>query len=242
MSSIAIIPARSGSKGIPDKNITLLKGKPLIAYTIEAAKASGVFDKIMVSTDSVEYAEIAEKYGAEVPFLRSVENAGDTASSWDTVEEVLQKYEAIGKVFDDFCLLQPTSPLRTAEDIQNAYLEFNSKNALAVVSVCECEHSPLWCNTLGDDMGLKDFIVPQSCSQRQKLKKFYRLNGAIYIVNRKEFMKNQFIYRDGSYAYIMSNEKSVDIDSLLDFKVTETILGGVKTCKYNFNIFIWRCA
>lgn len=248
MSSIAIIPARSGSKGVPDKNIKLLNGKPLIAYTIEAAKASGVFDEIMVSTDSPEYAEIAEKYGAEVPFLRSNENAVDTANTWDTVEEVLRKYEELGKEFDDFCLLQPTSPLRTAEDIIKAYLEFNSKNAVAVVSVCECEHSPLWCNTLDDSMELKEFIRPQNYFQRQKLKKFYRINGAIYIVNRREFMKNQFIYRDGSFAYIMSNERSVDIDSLLDFKVAEAIiLGGgyseyLSIRKYNSNIFVRRCA
>lgn len=224
MSSIAIIPARSGSKGVPDKNIKLLKGKPLMAYTIEAARASGVFDEIMVSTDSAEYAAIAEKYGAKVPFLRSAKNAGDAASTWDTIEEVLQKYEQIGKTFDDFCLLQPTSPLRTAEDIKKAYLEFHRKNAFAVVSVCECEHSPLWCNTLNDNLELKEFIMPNNYSQRQNLKKFYRINGAIYIVNRKKFLKNQFIYRDGSYAYIMSNERSVDIDSELDFKLAELII------------------
>lgn len=227
MSSVAIIPARSGSKGLPDKNIKFLNGKPLMAYAIEAAKKSNMFDEVMVSTDSLKYAEIAESCGAVVPFMRNTASANDTASSWDVVEEVLSEYEKRGKVFDDFCLLQPTSPLRTAEDIQKAYRIFNEKDAIAVVSVCECEHSPLWCNTLDDSMELKEFIDPRNYLQRQKLKKFYRVNGAIYIASRKEFQKDQFIYREGSYAYIMSTERSVDIDSLLDFKVAETIMGDV---------------
>lgn len=224
MSSVAIIPARSGSKGLPDKNIKLLNGKPLMAYAIEAAKNSNIFDEIMVSTDSLEYAEIAENYGAAVPFMRSAESASDIASSWDVVEEALAEYEKKGKFFDDFCLLQPTSPLRTAEDIQNAYTIFNKKGAIAVVSVCECEHSPLWCNTLNDNMELEGFIDSQNYLQRQALRTFYRINGAIYIVNRKEFQKNQFIYRENSFAYIMSQDRSIDIDSLLDFKIAETLI------------------
>lgn len=224
MSSIAIIPARSGSKGLPDKNIKLLNGKPLMAYAIEAAIDSNIFDEVMVSTDSLKYAEIAENYGAVVPFMRSTESASDIASSWDVVEEALLEYEKEGKIFDDFCLLQPTSPLRTTEDIQNAYRIFNEKGAMAVVSVCECEHSPLWCNTLNGNMELKGFIDPQSYLRRQELKRFYRINGAIYIVNRKEFQKNQFIYREGSFAYIMSQNRSIDIDSFLDFKIAETLI------------------
>lgn len=149
MSSLAIIPARSGSKGLPDKNIRILNGKPLLAYTIEAARDSGIFDEIMVSTDSLGYAKIAEEYGASVPFIRSEENAGDYANSWGGVSEVLEEYGKIGKNFNDFCLLQPTSLLRVGEDIRNAYDCFHSKNAVAVVSVCECEHSPLWCNIYG---------------------------------------------------------------------------------------------
>lgn len=224
MKSVAIIPARSGSKGLPDKNIKLLHGKPLMAYTIEAALLSGIFEEVMVSTDSAEYAGIAKEFGAEVPFLRSSDNAGDTASSWDTVKEVLLKYEKQGKVFDDFCLLQPTSPLRTAEDIQNAYMMFREKNAVAVVSVCECEHSPLWCNTLNNKMELKDFINPKYYQQRQNLERYYRINGAIYIVDLKEFLENPYLYREGSYAYIMSKERSVDIDSLYDLEVAEALM------------------
>lgn len=226
MSSVAIIPARSGSKGLPDKNIKLLNGKPLMAYAIEAAKKSGIFDEVIVSTDSLKYAKIAENCGAVIPFMRSTENASDIASSWDVVEEVLSECEKKGMFFDDFCLLQPTSPLRTAEDIQKAYSIFNEKDAIAVVSVCECEHSPLWCNTLNNNMELKGFIDPQNYLRRQELKKFYRINGAIYVVSRKEFLKNQFIYREGSFAYIMSQDRSIDIDNFLDFKIAEALIRG----------------
>ena len=110
MKNIAIITARSGSKGLPNKNILPLDGKPLIAHTIIAAKESGMFDTVMVSTDSEEYAAIAREWGAEVPFLRSEENSSDKAGSWDVVREVLDEYRKRGEEFDTFTLLQPTSP------------------------------------------------------------------------------------------------------------------------------------
>ncbi|MBP3295738.1 MAG: acylneuraminate cytidylyltransferase family protein, partial [Lachnospiraceae bacterium] len=135
MSRIAIIPARSGSKGLKDKNIKMMCGKPLLAYSIQAAKDSGCFDTIMVSTDSEQYAEIARSNGAEVPFLRSAETSGDKAGSWDVVKEVLKKYESFGKEFQNVCLLQPTSPLRTSEDIKKAYQLYENKQAGIVISV-----------------------------------------------------------------------------------------------------------
>ena len=120
MKNLAIIPARSGSKGLKDKNIKMLSGKPLMAYTIEAAIESKMFCKVMVSTDSGNYAEIAREYGAEVPFLRSNELSGDKAGSWEVVLEVLQQYQTVGEIFDTVCLLQPTSPLRDSADIIQA--------------------------------------------------------------------------------------------------------------------------
>ena len=135
MRNIAIIIARSGSKGLKNKNIRLLKGKPLMAYTIEAALKSKCFDKVMVSTDSKKYADIAREYGAEVPFLRSKETAKDSTSPWDVVKEVLDQYKLMGEEFDTFALLQPTSPLRDHKDIRNAYKEFDEKKANAVVSM-----------------------------------------------------------------------------------------------------------
>ena len=118
MHNLAVITARSGSKGLKDKNIKLLGDRPLLAYSIEAAKDSGMFEKIFVSTDSELYAETARQYGADVPFLRARSIAGDNASSWDAVREAVQGYEKLGQRFDTVTLLQPTSPLRRAEDIR----------------------------------------------------------------------------------------------------------------------------
>ena len=171
MRSIAIIPARSGSKGLPDKNIKPLNGKPLLAYSIEAALASGMFDAVHVSTDSERYADIARQYGADEPFLRSAETSSDTASSEDAIREVLRRYEEMGQRFDAFMLLQPTSPLRTAGDIRAAFGVMEEKQAESVVSVCEMEHSPLWSNTLPPD-GTGD-ILPY---ERRHLS---RENGAL---------------------------------------------------------------
>ena len=224
MKSIAIIPARSGSKGVKDKNIRYLSGKPLMAYTIEAAIRSGEFDEIMVSTDSERYAEIARYYGANVPFLRSKETASDTASSWDMVEEVLNGYKNFGQEFDTFCLLQPTSPLRSCEDISGAYTLYREKADFAVVSVCEAEHSPLWCGCLPDNGEFVGFIDQANMKQRQAGGKFYRLNGAIYIVNTKRFEDNQYLYQKGSFAYIMTQTRSIDIDTEFDFKLAEFLI------------------
>ncbi len=225
MNNLAIITARSGSKGLKDKNIKELCGKPLMAYSIEAAIASGMFSHVMLSTDSERYAEIGMQHGAEVPFLRSSDNASDRASSWDVVREVLEKYREQGHEFDTVTLLQPTSPLRTAEDIQNAYRLFEEKHATAVVAVCEMEHSPLWCNTLPDTGSLDGFLSNAANRQRQQLgEAYYRINGALYLVDVKHFLAGNNIYDSGSYAYIMPAEKSIDIDHALDFKIAETIM------------------
>ena len=224
MNNLAIIPARSGSKGLKDKNIKLLNGKPLIAYSIEAAKQSGVYSHIMLSTDSEVYAQIALEYGAEVPFYRSDANASDAASSWDVVKEVLGNYKDAGIEFDTFTLLQPTSPLRDAEDIKNAYQLFQKKKAIGVVSVCEMEHSPLWSNVLAADDSLDGFLAKASNRQRQALETYYRINGAIYMADVNAFLEDQNLYRSGCFAYKMPAEKSVDIDTALDFKIAETIM------------------
>ncbi len=227
MKNIAIIPARSGSKGLKDKNIKLLNGKPLMAYTIEAALKSEHFDEIMVSTDSEKYAEIAKSFGAKVPFLRSAETSTDKASSWDTVAEVLGRYAENGQTFDTLCLLQPTSPFRTSEDIKNAYELYNSKADFAVISVCEAEHSPLWCGHLPENGEFHNFIDEEAMKQRQASGKFYRLNGAIYIVNCEKFKTDRYFYQSGSFAYIMPQERSIDIDTALDFKMAKFLINSL---------------
>ena len=224
MKHLAIIPARSGSKGLKNKNIINLCGKPLMAYTIEAAIESKMFDEIMVSTDSEEYAKIAQSFGASIPFLRSDSTSTDGSSSWAMVKEVINNYKMNHCEFDTFCLLQPTSPLRDAKDIVKAYSIYEQKKAISVISLCECEHSPLWMGQLSDGNGLENFLDRGNNIQRQSLKKFYRLNGAIYIANVREFEKDNYLFRQGSYAYIMDNTSSVDIDSEFDLKFAEFLL------------------
>lgn len=228
MKNIAIIPARSGSKGIKDKNIKPLCGKPLMQYSISAAMESGMFEEVMVSTDSEEYASVARSCGAKVPFLRSSENAQDKSNKWDAVAEVLAGYRQMGIDFETFCVLQPTSPLRTASDIISAYKIYREKNAVSVISVCPAEHSPAWCNILDDDNGMRGFISRDADSQRQALQDYYRLNGAIYIMKTSEFAADRYPYRTGSFAYVMPSGRSIDIDGELDFKLAELLIGQKK--------------
>ena len=224
MKNIAIIPARSSSKGLKNKNIKLLNGKPLLAYTVEAALQSGLFDCVHVSTDSEQYADIAREFGADVPFLREVELASDTSSTWDALRFVIKKYEELGQKFDTVCLLQPTSPLRDATDIKNAYQIFEKKKAESVISVCETEHSPLLCNTLKESGSMKGFIDMKKVGRRQELSTYYRLNGAIYIQTVDLLMQGGDLYGDKSYAYVMEKEHSVDIDDEMDFMFAEVMI------------------
>lgn len=225
MKNIAIIPARSGSKGMKDKNIKNLNGIPLIAYTIKAALQSKCFDTVFASTDSEIYAEIAQKYGAEVPFLRSDFASTDTASSWDVVRESLGEYKKRNISFDTFMILQPTSPLRNSGHIVEAYKLYNEKMANAVVSVCEVNHSPLYCNTLPESLKMDDFISQKiKKTRRQDLPIYYRLNGAIYISDVKTFLEYGDIFKKDCYAYIMNKSDSIDIDDIYDFAIAETLM------------------
>lgn len=224
MKNLAIIPARSGSKGLKDKNIKEINGKPLLAYSVEAALGSKLFDTIYVSTDSESYARIGRECGAEVPFLRPAELASDTASSWDAVRCALKQYEEIEKTFETVTLLQPTSPLRTSEEIIGGFQLFQEKRAKAVIGVCEVEHSPLWCNTLPDDRKMDSFIKPESDKRRQDLETYYRINGALYIVDTKKIMETDQIYDEECFAYIMDQSHSIDIDTELDFEIARIMM------------------
>lgn len=225
MKNIAIIPARSGSKGLKDKNIKELNGKPLIAYSIEAALKSGVFDRVHLSTDSEQYAEIGRMYGADVPFLRREDLSSDVAGTWDVVKYVVNEYEKLGEQFDTLSVLQPTSPLRTAEDISRAYDFFVFKNANMVSSVCEMEHSPLWSNTLPEDLSMTNFEDEEvTFAPRQTLPKYYRECGAIYIVRKEHLLQSKNIYKDRCYAFIMEQSHAIDIDSAIDFKIAEVLM------------------
>lgn len=225
MKCLAIIPARSGSKGLKDKNIKELNGKPLLGYSVDAAINSKLFNTVMVSTDSERYAEVARQCGAEVPFLRSEFTSSDSASSWDAVKEVVANYKKMGREFDVLVLLQPTSPLRSANDIAEAFKVFIEKNAKAVISVCEVEHSPLWCNTLQEGNSMINFAkTSKPNGNRQMLDTYYRLNGAVYMLRTSVLENIDRLYADECYAYIMSRKSSVDIDNIDDFRYAEFIM------------------
>ena len=229
MKNIAIIPARSGSKGLPDKNIRLINGKPLMAYSIEAALNSGCFDTVFVSTDSEKYAAIAREYGASVPFLRDETLASDTASTWAVVRQVLQEFAERGELFDSFAILQPTSPLRTKENIQEAYRLLEEKQATSVVAVCEAEHSPLKYNTIPPTGSLEHFSDRRADRPRQQIETYYLINGALYLVkihDKTDFPRD--IYSVQCFAYKMERRESVDIDDEEDLELAEFLISKRK--------------
>lgn len=226
MKILAITPARGGSKRLPGKNIKNLNGKPLIQWTIDAALAVQEIARVMVTTDCDEIAETAKQAGAEVPFIRPPELATDTSSSTDVIRHALDFYRAQGEEFDFVLLLQPTSPIRSADDIRHAIEQLKAHTADAVVSVCPCDHSPLWANTLPDDRSMADFIRHEVSQLRsQDLPDYYRINGAIYLTKVSRFyQENSLFLSSNIFAYVMDNESSVDIDHELDFLIAETVL------------------
>jgi CMP-N,N'-diacetyllegionaminic acid synthase len=222
--NIAIIPARSESKGLPHKNIKCFSGKPLISHSIQCAIESGIFDEIYVSTDSRQYADIAIEYGASVPFLRKNGLAEDTSSIWDVVIDALLMYKETGKIFDMVTLLQPTSPLRIPFDIIKAYQLYNDKSADSVISVCEVDYLPYLCNTLPTDRSMQGFLQQNLLNtQRQQYAEHFRINGALYMVKCSYFENNSNIYGEKSFAYIMPKERSVDIDDEWDFVIAQEL-------------------
>lgn len=227
---LAVIPARGGSKRLPGKNLIELNGKPLIAWSIEAARNSKYIesDDIIVTTDSKEIATVAKQYGAHVPFMRPKNLSSDGASSTDVVIHTIEFLKSKGREYDYVILLQPTSPLRDAKEIDNAIELLYEKEADAIISVCPTEHSPLWANTLPQDLSMHLFVPKQSQKRSQELSTFYRLNGAIYLVDVLQLLQKKTFFLDNSiYAYIMSNEKSVDIDTKLDLLYAKAIVDAI---------------
>ncbi len=223
----ALIPARAGSKGLKAKNLAQLSGKPLIAWTIEAAKKSAYLDRIAVSTDDQKIAEVSRKFGAQVPFIRSKELARDESPCLDVVLDYLSFTNKQSEFFDILVLLQPTSPLRDFKDIDRAIELLFEKKAKAIVSVSEAEHHPLKSNLLPDNHCLKDFIKPGNLNKnRQELGKFYRENGAVYVADCDYLNQEKSFYGQETFAYIMPQERSIDIDSIIDLKLAESLKNG----------------
>jgi CMP-N,N'-diacetyllegionaminic acid synthase len=227
---LALVPARGGSKRLPGKNIIDFYGKPLIAWTIEAALLSKYVDRVVVSTEDKEIAEISKEYGAEVPFIRPSILASDRASTIDVVIHAITTLSKFKDEYEYIILLQPTSPLRSFEDINNSVELLTTTNSEAVISVCETEHSPLWCNTLPESKSLERFLDKKLINKRsQELDIFYRLNGSIYLCRTDRIVKeNTFFIEDKIIAYIMAQESSVDIDTTLDLMYASAVMKNSK--------------
>lgn len=222
MNICSIIPARGGSKGIPRKNIRLLNGKPVIAYSIEASISTNLIKNTYVTTEDDEISVISKEYGAKV-INRPKKLAEDNSSTVDVILHALDYLEDNGFLPDFFVLLQPTSPLRTEADITSAINLFIDNNADALISVCELDHTSL--------MNFKienSFLVPNSESflnkRRQELPKFYCPNGAIYITTPRSIKKTKTFIPQKTIPYIMSKERSIDLDVEFDFKLAEFFL------------------
>jgi len=222
---LALIPARGASKGLARKNVRPLFDKPLIGWTIEEAKKSRYIDRVIVSTDDKEIADISQSYGAEVPFLRPKELATDEAKGIEVVMHAIDWSVANGDTPELLILLQPTSPLRSAQDIDEAIELLFSREAKAIVSVYRMKHPPAWSNTLPEDGCMKDFISRDLASKnRQDSDAYYILNGAIYLGYINYIKKMTGFFGEETFAYIMPQERSVDIDDEADFLFAESLL------------------
>ncbi|MDR3178727.1 MAG: acylneuraminate cytidylyltransferase family protein [Oscillospiraceae bacterium] len=218
---LAIIPARSNSKGVKDKNIKLLRKKPLICYTISEAIKSKIFDFIFVSTNSKRYAEISQKCGAKVPFLRPEEISTDTSGADEYIINSIETLKTYEENFDYFVVLQPTSPFRTSDDIKNAVKLIINENLSSVISVCKGQHCLENYGKLSKSLSMYKF---STMFNRQDVAETYRINGAIYVSKCEIFLKEKTFYLKNSKAYIMDAERSVDIDTQFDFSFAEFLL------------------
>lgn len=220
MSCIAIIPARGGSKRIPRKNVKEFCGKPILAYSIEAVLQTELFDEVMVSTDDKEIAEIAKKYGATVPFLRSEETANDYAILKDVLNEVLSEYKKLGKNFDEVCCILPTAPLVESDDIAKSHDILIKENCVSVIPVVKYSYTIF--RSLKIENGKLIMNWPENYSKRsQDLPDAYHDAGLFYWYNKKYFEEKIAGFGENACPYILDEDKVQDIDTLDDWRIAE---------------------
>ncbi len=222
---LAIVPARGGSKGLPGKNIRELCGKPLIAWSIDAARDSAYIDEVVVSTDSDEIAEISRQYGASVPFMRPPELATDTADSMGAINHAIDYYEQRGKHFDLIAVIEPTSPLREAQDIDASILKLVNENAGSIVSVCLAETThPAFMFHLDGCRLVTSSGKPFKTMRRQDLDPAYFLEGSVYISTYEALAREGDFIHENTIAYVVPKWKSPEIDDMVDLLLIETIM------------------
>ncbi len=219
--SIAIITARGGSKRIPKKNIKEFYGKPIIAYSIEAALSSNQFDEVMVSTDSVEIAEIARKYGANVPFFRSSKTSSDTATTSEVLMEVLSEYNKQGVEFEYMCCIYPTAPFVTAQKLRDAMKLIKDKEPLQIIPVVKYEYPPQRA-FFRNDKNLLEFVYSEHRTTRsQDLETYYHDAGQFYVCNVKKFIEYKGKLDSEIMPIIVPEMEVQDIDNEEDWKLAE---------------------
>ena len=224
---LCTICARGGSKGVKNKNIKELNGKPLIAYTIEQAKASGLFEHIVISTDSDDIANVAKQYGAEVFFKRSEEMASDTAGKLDVIKDAFERSEKYyNKTFDYLIDLDATAPLRSVEDIINSFKQFKENNNDNLITAMPSRRSPYF-NLVEQDKDGKVYLskkLDSAVVRRQDAPKSYDMNASIYIWKRDIILNENSIFLEKTGLYVMPEERSIDIDTEFDFKFVEFLM------------------
>ncbi|MDR1701107.1 MAG: acylneuraminate cytidylyltransferase family protein [Lachnoclostridium sp.] len=220
---LALIPARGGSKGIKNKNIVSLCGKPLISYTIEAAKRCEYVDDIVVTTDSEQIAETARMYGAKVPFLRPKELAEDTSPTIDAVIHALKELNKMARSYDVLVLLQPTSPLRKSEDIRLALDAFYEHKKKGLLSVSPVRDSPVLIRSMNEDCELKPLLSESGTVRRQDMKPYVAVNGGIYI-NAVSDISKETSFNDNPVGFLMEEDQAVDVDCERDLRLAEWLM------------------
>lgn len=220
---LALIPARGGSKGVPKKNIKLIGGHPLIAYTIHSALNSRYIDDVVVTTDSAEISKIAIQYGALVPFLRPANLAEDSSRTIDAVVHALDTLRKLGYSHDSLVLLQPTSPLRRSCEIDEAIETYYNHGEFGLASVSKVVENPILTRTI-DSSGILHPLLPISSTvRRQDMPSYYHVDGAMYI-NSIDSIDYDTSFNDNPIAYVMPQDRSIDIDCIEDFRKAELLI------------------
>jgi CMP-N,N'-diacetyllegionaminic acid synthase len=221
-SILALIPARGGSKGVPGKNIREIGGKPMIAWTIEAARRSRYIDRLIISTDDQKIIDVARAYGCEAPFVRPPELATDQADSMSVVRHAIA---SLPERYDFLVLLQVTSPLRTVEDIDRAIEQCQSSAAPACISICEPDKSPYWMVEMDGVKRITSLFPPDRIpNRRQDAPPVFAMNGAVYVGRMERLAAGEDFMTAGTVGYLMPKERSLDIDTELDLKIANVLL------------------
>lgn len=226
---LGLITARGGSKGLPGKNILPVCGKPLIAWSIEAAQQSKYIDHILLSSDDIDIIKVAKKNGCDAPFVRPAELAMDETTSIEVVLHALAQMPG----YDVLVLLQPTSPLRSANDIDGALEKMVAQKADSCVSIVKLDKSPYWCYHLSEDDHIQPLLDPELAKcRRQELPLVYMLNGALFIVRVDWVLKNKCLIDKSTIGYTMPKRRSIDVDTIKDVKLIEYYLKQNKDLSY----------